>query len=330
MSLFNKRQKLPANTSIVLGGKTYGAQRNRRGPIGGGPGYKSYPKPTITVDSLDALLDALGSGSEGDTIFIPGSTAIECTERVFIEELILGIPLGVTLASDRGKSGSAGALITSETFATFPLIRALGPNVRITGIRISGPNPRRSLEHHSRSFKEERGHTYYYRFPTSVGIETTHSNLTVDNCELGGWSHSSVYLKEGKGHHIHHNFIHHNQYQGLGYGVSHDVAHSLIERNLFNHNRHSIAGTGRPGCGYQARHNVEQGTSLSHCFDMHGGRDRKDGTETAGTSIAISNNTFRCRNTAIRIRGVSEEPIQVRNNWFAHTGPEKATFTRGM
>jgi len=59
----------------------------------------------------------------------------------------------------------------------------------------------------------------------------------------------------------------------------------MIERNWFNHNRHSIAGTGKPGCGYLACHNVEAGTSLSHCFDMHGGRDRKDGTDTAGTDF---------------------------------------------
>ncbi len=115
---------------------------------------------------------------------------------------------------------------------------------------------------------------------------------------------------------MHHNYIHHCQYNGLGYGISHNTASSLIEHNLFDYNRHSIAGTGRPGCTYVARHNVELGTSLSHCFDMHGGRDRKDGTDIAGTAIEIYNNTFRAPQTPIVIRGVPEDICDVHHNWF--------------
>ena len=145
-----------------------------------------------------------------------------------------------------------------------------------------------------------------------------------------GCSHSAAHLVGGTGHHIRHNFIHHNQYQDLGYGVCHDVAHSLIERNIvFNHNRHYIAGTGRPGCGYVARHNVEQGTSLSHCFDMHGGKDRKDGTDTAGTRLEFSHNTFWYHKPAIKIGGFPEESSRVRNNWFCHTNAEKAILHEG-
>lgn len=188
------------------------------------------------------------------------------------------------------------------------------PNVRISGLRLSGPNTRQSFEHHGRPFKEGRGHEYYYRFPTSIGIEVAHSHLVVDNCELAGCNHSAIRLGEGTGHHIHHNFIHHNQYQGLGYGISHDAAHITIERNHINYNRHSIAGTGEAGCGYVAKHNFEAGQSLSHCFDMHGGRDREDGTDLAGTDIEYCNNTFWCSRHAIKIRGVSERPTVVRNN----------------
>ncbi len=329
MGLFGHREKLLPNTAVQLAGKSFGAKPDRFGPIGGGVGYRSYPRPTRRVDTLDALLVALQSSKSGDVIFVPGDTTLECTERVYINQLVLEIPPGVTLASDRGRNGSRGALITSEAFETKPLIRPLGPGVRVTGLRIAGPNPRRSLDHHARCFKEGRGHEYYYRFPTSDGIQTDHGNLTVDNCELAGWSHASIHLVEGTGHHVHHNFIHHNQYQGLGYGVSHSIAHSVIERNRFNHNRHSIAGTGSPGCGYVARHNVEVGTSLSHCFDMHGGRDRKDGTDTAGTNVAYANNTFWCRKPSIMIRGIPEEPILVRNNWFAHANEENAVIHEG-
>jgi hypothetical protein len=153
--------------------------------------------------------------------------------------------------------------------------------------------------------------------------------LVVDNCELAGCNHSAIRLGEGTGHHIHHNFIHHNQYQGLGYGISHDAAHITIERNHINYNRHSIAGTGEAGCGYVAKHNFEAGQSLSHCFDMHGGRDREDGTDLAGTDIEYCNNTFWCSRHAIKIRGVSERPTVVRNNWFYQKELDQAIVHEG-
>ena len=150
----------------------------------------------------------------------------------------------MTLASDRGLKGAPGGLIRSDTFATSPLIRVTGADARVTGLRLQGPNPRQCLEHHSRAFREGHGgHGYYYKFPTSDGIETREPRLRVDNCELAGWSHGAVYLAGGDGHRVQHCFIHHNQYQGLGYGVSHDRAESLIEGNLFDANRHSIAGS---------------------------------------------------------------------------------------
>ena len=329
MSLFGARYKTPEDTSVTSGGHDYGAKPDRRGPIGGGEGYTSYPKATATVETLDELLAALRDSAPGDVVHIPGTTVIECTERVYVEKMVLEVPEGVILSGDRGKDGSHGALLRSDTFETSPLIRAMGPGVRVTGLRISGPNPRRCLEHHHRSFAEGRGHPYYYRFPTSAGVQTEHANLTVDNCELAGWSQASVKLSGGAGHHVHHNFMHHNQYQGLGYGVTHAVSHSLIERNLFNHNRHSIAGSGQAGSGYVARHNVELGTSLSHCFDMHGGRDRKDGTNTAGSDMKFLNNTFWCRKPSIKIRGLPEEPVSVRNNWFVHTSEQKAILHEG-
>lgn len=74
-----------------------------------------------------------------------------------------------------------------------------------------------------------------------------------------------------------------------------------------------------------ARHNVELGVSLSHCFDMHGGRDRQDGTEMAGTSLEIYNNTFCAPQTPVVIRGVPEQKCEVHHNWFPkHADAERA------
>ncbi len=318
-------------TFVEIKGELYGAQPDEVGPIGGGAGYKRIvTKGDFTAETLEQLIDALAKAKTGQTIFIPGETEIDCTSLVYIDELVLVVPAGVTLAGNRGQDGSKGALLCSDALKTRPLIRADGSNVRITGLRIQGPSPKRYLDHHRRSFTEKlpdgtvRGHAYYYKFPVSSGIETEHAALEVDNCELSAFSHNAVFLRKGDGHHIHHNYIHHCQYNGLGYGVSHDKSTSLIERNLFDFNRHSIAGTGSPPCGYEARHNVELGTSLSHCFDMHGGRDRKDGTDIAGGKILIHNNTFRAPQTPIAIRGVPEEICDVYRNWFPKHAEAKA------
>ena len=296
----------------------YGARPDQRGPIGGGDGYaNSVARGDYTVNDLDSLLDALSRAVAGQVIFIPGETEIDLSARIYIEQVVLEVREGVTLAGDRGHNGSRGALLASDALKTPVIIHPAGPDVHITGLRIRGPNPKRYLDHHQRAFGPGGGgHEYYYQLPTSNGISTEDSHLEVDNCEISAFAHAGLNLTRGEGHHIHHNFIHHCQYNGLGYGVCHDTASSLIEYNLFDWNRHSIAGTGRPGCGYVARHNIERGVSLSHCFDMHGGRDRKDATDIAGTSIEIYNNTFRAPETPVVIRGVPEEKCEVHDNWF--------------
>lgn len=312
--------------SVKIDGATYGAEPDEVGPIGGGTGYtRIVRKGDFGAENLDQLLDALAKARPGQVVFIPGETEIDCTARVYIEELVIEVPAGVTLAGNRGENGSAGALICSDALKTPVLIRPMGPDVHISGLRIRGPNPKRYLDHHRRSFAEGRGHEYYYEFPVSDGIRVEHPGLEVDNCEVSGFAHAGVFLVKGDRHHIHHCSIHHCQYGGLGYGVCHDVASSLIERNLFDFNRHSIAGTGHPGCSYEARHNVELGTSLSHCFDMHGGADRKDGTAIAGTRILIHHNTFNAPETPIKIRGVPQEACKVYGNWFPrHANPRDA------
>lgn len=304
-------------TWIEIGGQIYGAKPDKTGPIGGGKGYsRLITKGDYEVKNLDELLQALSKVKSGEIIYIPDETEIDLTTRIYIEKLQLDIPGGVTIAGNRGHNGSKGAFLTSDSLDTPLMMKISGPGVRITGLRIQGPNPKRQLEHHKRSFaKDGLGRDYYYKFPVSSCIQTDFPSLEVDNCEISAFTRA-IMLKSGNGHHIHHSFIHKCQYNGLGYGVSHAIASSLIEYNYFDSNRHSLAGTGSPGCSYIARHNVELGTSLSHCFDMHGGRDRKDGTDIAGTNIEIYNNTFRCPERAVGIRGVPEEKCIVYKNWI--------------
>ena len=301
-----------------IGDSIYGAKADETGPIGGGKGYKNIiTSGDYTVDSLESLIEALAKAKAGQVVFIPGDKIIDMTTFIYIDKIMLKILEGVTLASDRGHNGSEGAQITSDGLDTPGMILVNGANVRISGIRLEGPNPKRYLDHHKRAFGPGGpGHPYYYKFPTSNGILCKFPDLEVDNCIITAFAHAGINLQAGNGHHIHHNLIHRCQYNGLGYGVSHDKASSTIEFNQFNENRHSLAGTGSPGCGYIARNNVELGISLSHNFDMHGGRDRKDNTTIAGTTMEMYNNTFLGPQRAVVIRGVPQDKCDVHHNWM--------------
>lgn len=315
-------------TWVEIDGALYGAKPDETGPIGGGAGYtRIVTDGEFNVSTADELREALGQAQFGDVVYVRPDADIDCTTLVFAEEFVIEVPEGVTLAGNRGQDGARGPIIYSDAFRTRPLIRATGPDVRITGLRIRGPDPKPRIDHHRRSFSgpDAPGHGYYYKFPVSQGIATSFSGLEVDNCELSGWSHAAISLSEGADHWIHHNFIHHNQMNGLGYGVSHGYGAqsvSLIEYNLFDYNRHSIAGTGKVGNAYEARHNVEVRNSLSHYFDMHGGGDRRDGTNIAGDWMRVHHNTFRGTHVAaVVIRGVPTQTAEIHNNWFFHEAP---------
>lgn len=317
--------KDPGQTWIETEGQVYGAKPDDRGPIGGGTGYKriiGFDDADYYVWDLDDLLDVLKQATKGQIIFIDGKACLDCTTLVYIEEMVLNIPEGVTLASDRGRDGSKGALILSDALKTNPLIQAKGPGVRITGLRIRGPNPRRRFYHHRRSFDEGRGHEYYYKFPQSVGIQADQDRLEVDNCELAGWSLAAINLCGGKRHHAHHNYIHHNQDSGLGYGLCLDQSEILIEQNLFDFNKHTIAGTGLPGTSYEACNNVELGAADRHCFDMHLNTDPQTEKAIGGTWIKIHHNTFRADKTPVGISGPPQEQCRVYHNWFLNHQPK--------
>jgi hypothetical protein len=319
-------------TWVDIQGEVYGAQPDIRGPIGGGQGYTNIvTRGDYTVSSPNELLAALGQAQPGQVIFIPGDAVLDFTVPVYVEELVIKIPAGVTLASDRGHAESKGALILSDTFKTCPLLKCMGLDIRISGIRLRGPDSDARLALSRLCFERGRkqgdpdgfDHTYYYKFANSDGIQTNYAGLTVDTCEISGWSHAAIFLMAGDRHQVHHNSIHHNQRDGLGYGICHDRAESLIEQNLFKCNRASIDGSGVSGSGYEARHNVELGQSPSPChrFEIHGGTARKDGTTIAGSWLKIHHNTFRTHSQPIAISGVPEQEAIINNNWFHHYGP---------
>ena len=327
LSCGGKNQPISSDTEMTggtsarpqLGDDRYSADVNPTGnPIGGGEGYTLRVfEYDYLVSTRQELLDALELAGAAQTVYVADTARIDLTG---LKNLTLRG--GVTLASGRGQDGSEGGWLFSDEIDTLPLFKATGSGVRVTGLRIQGPDTLRRTEQMTELSRQGQ----YYSIPNSRGIQTTHPQLQVDNCELWGWSHAAVFLQKGStDNHIHHNFMHHNQRHGLGYGVVLDQSDALIEANLFDWGRHHIAGTGRPGTSYEARFNIVLENANSHSFDMHGGRDRDDGTDIAGDLMLIHHNTFRAADvTAIVIRGVPQESAEIYNNWFLHATPTSA------
>jgi hypothetical protein len=299
----------------------FGADVNPTGdPIGGSKGYRHLVNQgDYQVETAEELLTALKQAKAEQVVYVCDKAEIDLTGK---QEIV--IPGGVTLASGRGRENSQGALIHSSKLATSPLFLTGGENVRITGLRLRGPDPKRRMEQMRHLHKEGQ----YYSIPNSDGIISTHAHLKVDNCELWGWSYAAVFLERGAlKAQIHHNYIHHNQRSGLGYGVCLDQVDALIEANLFDWCHHHIAGTGRPGTIYEARYNLVLENANGRSFDMRGGKDRKDDTDIAGDLIQIHHNTFQA--TGVRAIVIWGRPIQnadIHHNWFLHPNPQKAVL----
>jgi len=290
----------------------FGAEVNTTDdPLGGGEGYKRYANTwKYKVYNSKDLVKALKVAKPGETIYIEGSTLIDLSE-----ERNLKIPQGITISSNRGRGDSQGALLFSNRIDTSPLIFIEGNDVRITGLRMRGPDPERRTD----QMKDLLNQGKYYSLPNSAGIATHSNGLEVDNCELWGWSHAAILLRSGAKAYIHHNYIHHNQRYGLGYGICLNESEALIEANIFDWNRHAIAGTGRPGTSYEARFNLILENANSYSFDMHGGKDRQDGADIAGDWINIHHNTFRATDVkAIIINGKPRIGAEIHHNWFLH------------
>ncbi|MBT4815756.1 MAG: hypothetical protein HON70_08665, partial [Lentisphaerae bacterium] len=187
-----------------------------------------------------------------------------------------------------------------------------GHGIRVTGLRFRGPHGGADRASFSSRF-------------LSVG----HSSTEIDNCEI--FNFNVVGLGVGARAidvRIHHNSIHHCQRGGLGYGISTSSSDVHIIANVFSDCRHHIASSGRPGSGYEAAWNLIKPKATSHHFDMHGGRDRGDGTNIAGDWMHIHHNTFQGRHRHVVIRGVPSAGAQVHHNWFS--GPAaKRTRTGG-
>jgi hypothetical protein len=310
----------PTPTPAPTPSSEYGADANPTGnPIGGGSGYtdiisRDDPRVKFIVDTRDELLSALQSARSGDVIYVEGNANIDMSGHFNIQ-----VPAGVTIASNRGENGAAGGRIfqirlSNDQAADWtPMFKAAGQNVRITGLRIEGPDK-----------------TTGSVGQTRLGIFSSYRNLEVDNCEIWGWSGAGVSLygtggsDMQSGGYVHHNYIHHCQMNGLGYGVVvSGGSTSLVEANYIDYCRHAIAGSGLPGDGYEARYNIcgpNFIASYAYQFDMHGTPDPSGSGTMAGDIIKIHHNTFMATGPAdsyaALICGIPRVGAYIDHNWF--------------
>jgi hypothetical protein len=288
-----------------------GAEWNPTGnPIGGGPGYSDtvrHQDADYYVLTRDQLLNSLSSAGAGDIIYIADSVEIDMGEA---EEI--SIPAGVTLASGRGRIlddtiSWGGLIFTNDRDDDMNcLFRTGGSGVRITGLRIRGPDGEVSDRSNS---------PQYVRAIT--GIELTRSGAEVDNCEIYDWPRAGIQVTGTfDTAFIHHNYLHHIRRQGSGYGVvCNGDNYSLIEGNYSNFCRHHVAATYDITNCYEARHNIFGYNGYLQQLDRHGS-GTEGGELTWIHHCTAKNNAPTSSVYAVSIRGIPEDSCKIHDCWF--------------
>ncbi|MCK9592381.1 MAG: PKD domain-containing protein, partial [Methanoregula sp.] len=308
-----------ASPVIAVSNGAYGAGTSYGGyTIGGGAGYPTYSAATATyvVTTLAQFKSHMVGGSQpakaGEIVFIPSGTTIN-----FNGNSVVTIPAGVIIASDRGYNGHTGAILKKSLSSggwTDAMLTAGGNNVRVTGIILEGemkPEDDTSVSE-----------SYYLKGVTDFG----YTGFVVDNCEIRGWSYAGIFVDgcptSGRPW-IHHNYIHHNQARGEGYGVNVNGGDLLTEANIFDNNRHSITGGGLVGEKYEFRYNIHLGHGL--CIggvhvDVHENENYSgDRVACAGTYYLIHHNTVNQgsgtdQQAFVHIRDVPQNGAYIYNN----------------
>ncbi|MCK5796461.1 MAG: VCBS repeat-containing protein [Deltaproteobacteria bacterium] len=267
---------------------------------GGGYGYPDTVSPiaacTVKVGKTAELEQALKTAQSGMTVYVKDGATLDLTGKS------LCIPAGVWLAGGRGRGALPGALLfTSKTTKT-PILKACGKGVRVTGLRIWGDDLATCPPSYATKTCSGTYNSAHCRDcePASYGVVVggnSGADIEVDNCEMAGWSFAAIALTDGAKNKVHHNYLHHTQRMGLGYGVmlggTASVVSVLIEGNRFDYYRHAVAGSGSGGEEYEARHNLTGPHTIGHVYDMHGLNEHLyNGTDVAGKRIEIHDNSI--------------------------------------
>jgi hypothetical protein len=270
-------------------------------------------------------------------------------------------------ACARGPRSLGPRVFVTDTRGREPLFTVQGDNVRISGFRLEGPT---SGIGQADYIKEKA-----ISIAPVAGADPIRS-IEISNMEVFHWSGSGVEVLDNvesaeRGRlfntnpnavRIRENFLHDNRHgAGFGYGVVVAAgAYALIERNVFDENRHAIAGDSRHHdaldyTGYTARENLILAGGGEHCsdgwwwaatgwrfncwkthqIDMHGDQNEWYSSNnfqcgTAGETMIIERNTILyTAGRAIKIRGNPADKVVVDGNVFANPDRSDAIAQNG-
>jgi len=280
----------------------------------------------VHVSQAQELVGALGQAAEhpGMVIEVEQDVSIDLEDFQTLE-----IPAATTLRGSR-----RGTLLGPElrTVCPFPpeyaMLEVAGNDVRITGLRLHGPD---------RSTSED--------VCDAKGISVRDdffSGVFIDHNDISDWTVAGVWVVENanpdtcpafdafRPHTVRvvRNFIHHNERQENGYGVvANQGADPLIEGNTFASNRHAIKGGAERGTGYLATYNLvladvpwQHDPVTGHIplwqsqdFDVHGSGSNGFGGH-AGQYFKIAWNTFLGDHQNFDLRGEPCQMVEFQNN----------------
>jgi Right handed beta helix region len=235
----------------------------------------------VFVSNLQELKDALLQAKPYAVIWIASGARIELPVRGLIE-----ITKPVTLKGQPADSGKSLPIIYSNNIGCDPAIIVRADHVTFESINFCGPDSSIREQQMAQLSRENK----YYSLPYSYALHIEGSNSTVRKCNFSGWSYSAIALREGTGHLVERCSISYCRRSGLGYGVSLLNAEASIKHNYFDFNRHDIAGSGSPKCGYVVEKNYFGANGNGHSVDMHTNPDTA--LVVAGKYIIIRENTF--------------------------------------
>lgn len=193
-------------------------------------------------------------------------------------------------ACERGPRKLGPRLFVRDKRAGDSLFLIREDNVLISGFRLEGPTPDigagdKTLERGIRISpydsvcRKENGKVICEAIPIR--------NIEISNMEMSNWSGAAIEVMDNTGVaergrlfntnvgavRILNSYFHHNRHgDGYGYGVAvTNGAYALIERNVFDENRHAIMGNSWDGkkdlSGYTARENLILPGGGKHCSE---------------------------------------------------------------
>ena len=234
----------------------------------------TVPPGSVTIDHsslVNLFVDAINT--PGEVVRIAGDVQLDLSGRESIP-----VEKGVQIIGDRSVNSSGPRIFTTTFPSVLLSISGDSPEpTRISGIRLDGgmsddpfsavdtPNANGIVVFGRGNVEIDHDEIHHFR---GSAVAVHDGNDANDPAFLGRLNQDTAH-DDTKNVRVHDNYIHHNQHPSAnncspfgdhhaqGYGVeAADGAYVKIERNVFDWNRHAIAGDGKSGTGYLAYDNL--------------------------------------------------------------------------